>query len=191
MKKQFRMVVLLGLLVAFQGLVAQKPALLIVDIQDFYFPGGRMELKGPEKAGKNAGKLLEHFRSRDLPVVFVRHNFEPGGSIHQSVLPRDGESVISKDQVNSFHETPLDELLRKMGVDSLVICGMQTHMCVEAAVRAGHDLGYHCTLVEDACATRDLEYEGHIIPAESVHKSTLKTLSGTYCIISKTNEYIK
>jgi len=174
-----------------QGLCGQQTALLIIDVQDFYFPGGKMELVKPELAGANVKLLLDHFREQGQPIVFVRHNFEPGGSIHEGVRPEKGEPVLSKDHVNSFHETQLDEILRGSGVDSLVICGMQTHMCVEAAVRAAHDQGYHCTLVEDACATRDLVYEGQIIPARSVHLSTLQTLKGSYAAIILTRDFIK
>ena len=79
--------------------------LLIVDVQEFYFPGGRMQLENPELAGMNAGLLLDHFRNNQMQVYHVRHNFEPGGDIHPYVKPLEGEAVISKDQVNAFAGT--------------------------------------------------------------------------------------
>ena len=169
----------------------QKTALLIIDIQEFYFPGGRMQLENPEEAGMNAGLLLHLFREHHLPVYHVRHNFEPGGSIHPYVKPLPGEKVFSKDQVNAFLDTDLLVTLQKDSIDRLVICGMQTHMCVEAAVRAAHDLGFTCLLASDACTTRALQYEEHIIPAASVHYSTLSTLEGNYATVMSTEDIIR
>ena len=183
-----RYIFLLCLLVAgASSLWAQKTALLIVDIQEFYFPGGRMQLQNPELAGMNAGLLLDHFRSQALPVYHVRHNFEPGGDIHPYVKPMGNEPVISKDQVNAFNGTNLLELMLRDSVEQLVICGMQTHMCLEAAVRAAKDLGFSCLVASDACATRALQYEEHIIPAKSVHYSTLNTLQGSYARVLTTD----
>jgi nicotinamidase-related amidase len=169
----------------------QKTALLIIDIQEFYFPGGRMQLENPEVAGMNAGLLLHLFRELNLPVYHVRHNFEPGGNIHPYVKPLPGEKVFSKDQVNAFLETDLLSTLQMDSIERLVICGMQTHMCVEAAVRAAHDLGFTCLLASDACTTRALQYEEHIIPAASVHFSTLSTLEGSYARVIPTEEIIR
>ena len=172
-------------------LMGQKTALLIVDVQEFYFPGGRLQLENSEVAGMNAGLLLDHFRKNEMLVYHVRHNFEPGGNIHPYVKPLESEPVISKDEVNAFSGTGLFEMLRRDSVDQLVICGMQTHMCVEAAVRAAHDFGFTCLVASDACATRSLQYEEHIIPARSVHYSTLNTIQGTYARVITTDAIIR
>jgi nicotinamidase-related amidase len=172
-------------------LLAQKTALLIVDVQEFYFPGGRMQLENPELAGMNAGLLLDHFRKNGMLVYHVRHNFEPGGNIHPYVKPTGDEPVFSKDEVNAFAGTGLLEMVRRDSIDQLVICGMQTHMCVEAAVRAAHDFGFDCLLASDACATKALQYEEHIIPAKNVHYSTLNTLQGTYARVLTADAIIR
>jgi nicotinamidase-related amidase len=184
----FLMLILSGMTQDLQG---QKTALLIIDVQEFYFPGGRMQLENPDVAGMNAGLLLAYFREHALDVYHVRHNFEPGGNIHQYVKPAPGEKVISKDQVNAFMDTDLLEALQKDSIVQLVVCGMQTHMCVEAAVRAAHDLGFTCLLASDACATRALQFEEHIIPAKNVHYSTLNTLQGSYARVVTTEAIIK
>ena len=186
MKAIFQIILLALLMGPLASLLGQRTALLLIDIQEFYFPGGKMQLENPEQAGMNAGLVLEEFRRRDYPVYHVRHNFEPGGSIHQYVEPVDGEMVFSKDQVNAFLETGLLEALRADSIEALVLCGMQTHMCLEAAVRAGHDFGFDCTLIEDACATRALQYEELIIPAKNVHFSTIQTLKGSYAKVIST-----
>jgi len=184
-------IILMMLLIASPFLFGQKTALLIVDVQEFYFPGGRMQLENPELAGMNAGLLLDHFRNNEMLVYHVRHNFEPGGDIHPYVKPREGEAVFSKDQVNSFAGTGLLEMMQQDSVEQLVICGMQTHMCVEAAVRAAHDFGFTCLVASDACATRALQFEEHIIPAKNVHYSTLSTLHGRYARVITTDAILR
>lgn len=172
-------------------LSAQKSALLLIDIQNFYFPGGSMALENPEAAGMNAGLILERFRESNDLVIHIRHDFEPGGEIHDYVKPQGGEIVISKSQVNAFMGTELLLTLEENGVDQIIICGMQTHMCVEAAVRAAHDFGYKCFLIGDACATRALQIDENIISAKNVHFSTLSTLKGNYATLMNTDEVLK
>ncbi len=164
-----------------------KTALLVIDIQEFYFPGGDMPLYQPEQAAGKALLLIDSFRKEGEEVIYISHNYEPGGSIHEMVKPLPGEKVISKNSVNSFLDTGLQEYLNQKGINRLVICGMQTHMCVEAAVRAASDLGYDCTLIHDACTTRDLKYNDHIIKAIDVHLSTLSSMSSYAKIISTKN----
>jgi len=106
--------------------------LLLVDIQNDYFPGGKMELAQPEKAGRCAARLLNAFREQGRPVFHVRHLslgagasfFLPdseGAQIHASVQPKGGEGVIEKNFPNSFRETNLEERLRLAAVTDLVV----------------------------------------------------------------------
>ena len=165
-------------------------ALLIIDIQDFYFPGGQSALVEPEKAAINASLLLERFRKENLLVVHVRHNSESGGKINDIVRPLPTERIVSKDEVNCFINTDLHDFLKSKMTDTLVICGMQTHMCVEAATRAASDLGFFCILIHDACATKNLKYGEKTIKAEDVHLSTLSTLKN-YAQIKSTDQFLK
>jgi nicotinamidase-related amidase len=169
---------------------AQNTVLLLIDIQDFYFPGGKSALSEPEKAAANAKTLLEYFRKEDLPVIHVRHNSESGGNINNMVKPLATEKIFSKDAVNCFVGTGLQDYLKSVKADTIVICGMQTHMCVEAATRAAADIGYKCILVHDACATKDLKFGDRIIKSADVHYSTLATLR-SYARVVSTEEYLK
>jgi nicotinamidase-related amidase len=189
MKRQLAVIFVLIITVSVSLSQRSSKALLIIDIQDFYFPGGKMALSEPEKAAHNAALLLTRFREKNLPVIHVRHNSEPGGKINELVKPLENEKIITKNEINSFRGTDLNEYLKKLSVDTLVICGMQTHMCVEAAVRAGADLGYKIILVHDACTTRDLTYEGKTVKAQDVHLSTLVTLKN-YAVLKSTGEYL-
>ena len=174
-----------------QNSEGSQTALLLIDIQYFYFPGAKQPLLNPEEASQNAQKLLIHFREKGILVVHVRHNSKTGGEIHENVAPFETEKVISKNSVNSFKDTDLLYYLKEHKIKSLVIGGMMTHMCVEAAVRAAADFGFEVTLIQDACTTRALEFNGIEISAEAVHNSTLASLSGYYTKVTDTKTFLK
>ncbi len=156
-------------------------ALLLIDIQDFYFPGGKLPLVEPEAASEKAAEVLKLFRDQKLPVIHIEH---AGGSpIHANVAPRQGEKVITKTEANGFNKTDLLDYLKFLEVKRLVICGMQTQMCVEATTRAAYDFGFQCIVVQDACATRDLKWGDRVVKAADVHASTLASLQRYYGIV--------
>jgi nicotinamidase-related amidase len=174
-------------------------ALLVIDIQNDYFPGGAMELEGSEAAGAKAGIAIKNFREKKLPVIHVRHlSVRPGATfflpgtrgaeIHASVQPAAGETVIEKNFPNSFRGTALEQHLKGSGIKNLVVAGMMTHMCVDASVRHAADLGYKVTLLGDACATRAQSYGGESVPARQVHAAFLAALNGFYAKVVNTHE---
>ena len=189
MKKLFLLLTILSTLMMNAQTNNSKTALLIIDIQDFYFPGGKAELVSPEFASKNAKLLLDDFRKKNQTVIHVRHNSKSGAKIHKDVTPLDNEKVISKDEVNCFKGTDLLEYLQNNKIDTLVITGMQTQMCVEAAVRAGHDYDFKIILIHDACATKDLKFLDKTVKAEDVHNATLSTLK-SYAKIIDTKTFL-
>jgi nicotinamidase-related amidase len=178
-------------------------ALIIVDIQNDYFPNGKMELSNPEKAAANAAKVLEKFRQKTEDNIFhVQHiasdpalgfflpNTE-GVKINDAVQPLEHENKIKKHFPNSFLETELDSKLKANGVTKVVVVGMMTHMCIDATVRAAVDLGYETTLIEDACATRDLSYQDRNVPAEQVHYAFVSALNGMYANVISTEDFLR
>lgn len=176
-------------------------ALILIDIQNDYFPGGKMELSESLAASLKARDLLSFFRKNRLPVVHVRHvSTRPGATfflpgtegaeIHENVEPLSTETVLEKNFPNSFRQTLLLDHLRENGITRLVIAGMMTHMCVEASTRAAFDLGFECTLIHDACATRSLSFGNTAVPAEHVQTATLAALSGIYAKVMACDEFI-
>jgi nicotinamidase-related amidase len=176
-------------------------ALIIIDIQNDYFENGKMPLVGPVEASLNAKLILEQFRKEKLPVFHIQHiSVRPnstfllpvtkGQEIHENVKPMEGEKVIVKHFPNGFRETELLEDLKSKKITDLVICGMMTHMCVDATVRAAKDYGFNCTLIGDACATRDLKLNGAIVKSEDVHRSFLAALGSFYAQVVTTKEYL-
>ena len=164
-----------------------KTALLIIDIQKDYFPGGKYPLVNPLDAAQNAYLLLQCFRDVGGHHVHIQHiSLKPdatffikgdsGSDIHDSVAHFEGEPIVYKHHANSFRETNLFEMLKEWGIERVVICGMMTHMCVDATARAASDLGFRVIIAEDACATRDITFGETRIPADIVHKSFLAAL---------------
>lgn len=178
-----------------------KTALIIVDMQNDYFPGGKWTLTGIEAAAANATRVLADFRERGLPVIHVRHEFASteapffvpgteGANIHQSLQPADGEFQILKNAVNSFKGTELQQLLQREGITNLVIVGAMSHICIDAVTRAAADLGYSNTLVHDACATLDVEFNGVQVPAAQVHAAFMAALAFAYAEVLSTDELL-
>jgi nicotinamidase-related amidase len=174
-------------------------ALLVIDIQNDYFPGGAMELEGADAAGAKAGEAIRQFRDKKMPVIHVRHlSVRPGSTfflpgtkgaeIHSLVSPKAGETVVEKNFPNSFRNTNLKEVLEEQGIKNLVVAGMMTHMCVDASVRQAADLGFKITLLGDACATRAQSYGGEKVPAKQVHAAFLAALNGFYAKVIPTHE---
>jgi nicotinamidase-related amidase len=175
--------------------------LILVDLQNDYFPGGRMELEAVEAAAGRAAQLLRQFRDRALPVFHVRHVADrpgatfflpgtPGADIHATVAPAPGEAVVVKHFPNSFRDTDLLERLRGAGVAELTICGAMSHMCIDATARAAADLGFACRVAHDACATRALAFGAVTVPAAQVHAAYMAALSAAYAQVLATAELL-
>jgi len=155
-----------------------KTALLIVDIQYFYFPDESSPgLYKAEAASLAAKEVLQLFRDKKQLVVYIRHKSKKGFEIHKNVEPLSTEKVITKEEINSFYKTDLLEYLKSNNINRLVIIGMQTQMCLEGAVRAAHDYGFEVVVVGDACAAKDMKFGDKIVKAEDVHYSTLATIN--------------
>jgi nicotinamidase-related amidase len=176
-------------------------ALILVDLQNDYFPGGKMELEDSLEASLQARKVLTLFREKGRPVVHIQHiAARPGATffipntegvkIHQNVEPMPGEAVFRKNYPNSFRGTPLLDHLQSKQIDKIVVCGMMTHMCVDATVRAAFDYGLQVTVVHDACATRALTFGDQTIPAAQVHGAFLAALGFTYAKVVTAAEFL-
>ena len=164
-------------------------ALLIIDIQNEYFEGGKHTLYNPLEALKNAEDILRRFRQfESFPIIHVQHHnsrgagfFEEGtwgAQIHDNLTPLENEIVITKRQVSSFAGTNLEEVLRERNVKSLVIVGMQTNVCVETTIKDSKmkELGIRVTVLEDACAALN----------EQTHNSAIERIRDENVFIVKT-----
>ncbi len=157
----------------------KKSALVVIDVQNEYFPGGKLELEGVRSAGDAVARALASARKAGIPVFHVRHeNPDPaaarfaaasrGSRFAPCAEPEGNESVTVKRIVDSFAGTELAAELAAAGAEELVVAGMMTHMCVDAFLRAATARGYPCLLLGDACATRELEWGGRKVAAADV-----------------------
>ena len=178
-----------------------KKALLIIDVQNDYFEGGRSELHNPLAALANIEKTLDVFRKEKLPVIHIQHiNTRIGATfflpdtdgvlIHKNLTPRDTEHIVIKHAPNSFLRTILLNIIRENGITELVICGMMSHMCVDTTTRACMDYDIKAILLEDACATKSLSFNGKTISAETVQDTFMASLNGMFAKVIKTSELI-
>jgi nicotinamidase-related amidase len=174
-----------------------ESALILIDIQQDYFPGGAWEVPGMEAAAAQAARALAAARAAGLPVLHVRHEatspaapfFRPGtagAEIAAAVAPAPGETVITKHRPNAFLGTGLAEILAERGAKHLVFAGAMSQMCIDASVRAAVDLGLRATVLSDACAARAQSFAGREVAAEDVHAAVMAALSGTYARLSDT-----
>jgi nicotinamidase-related amidase len=168
-----------------------RTALILVDIQNDYFPGGLHPLVGAEAAAAIAHKVLKQSREEHDTIIHIQHislrpnaTFflpgTPGIEFHPLVVPQAGEIVVQKHHPNSFRETSLLDELRSRNISQLIFGGMMTHMCIDTTVRAACDLGFQCTVVGHATATKDLTHGGVTVPAAHVQAAYLAGLNGLF-----------
>lgn len=174
-----------------------RTALVLIDFQAEYFAEGRLLLPDGPTALARAAELLSWGRQHGLMVVHIQHVagspqsalFTPGTpavGIRPDVAPRQGECVIRKSMPSSFAGTPLHDALQARGVDTLVIAGLMTHMCVSTTTRDALSLGYRAVVVSDACATRDLPDPtgGGILGHAHIQRAALAALADRFADVT-------
>jgi nicotinamidase-related amidase len=177
-------------------------ALLLLEIQNDYFPNGRIPLEKSQEASAKAQTVLQAFREKKQPVIHVQHisthpdatYFLPctkGAEFYAPVQPVKSETIIKKHYPNSFKDTTLLNHLIKNQINHLVICGMTTQMTIDATVRAAYDLGFSITVLHDACAARQLEFNHVAIPTQSVHYAFLAALQPTYATVLSSDDFLQ
>lgn len=176
-------------------------ALILVDVQLDYFPGGAYPLADPEAAAAAARRVLDTFRRAGEPVVHISHvdtdpaaTFfrpdTPGIAFHPLVAPMAGEPVLQKHEPNSFIGTGLQNLLTDAGVTDVVIVGMMSSMCIDSTTRAAHELGFVVTVVADACAAPDLTFGDTVIAGGTVHAAFMAALDGSFATVVSSAELL-
>lgn len=176
-------------------------ALLLIEIQNDYFANGRTPVERSLEATIKAQHALHAYRERKLSIIHVQHistqpdatYFLPctkGAEFHASVQPNNGELIVKKHYPNSFRDTALLNYLIKHQINHLVMCGMMTHLAIDATVRAAYDLGFRCTVLHDACAAKQLEFNHMIISSQHVHAAFLSALQPLYATVVSTDDFI-
>ncbi|WP_263143510.1 cysteine hydrolase family protein [Pseudomonas sp. RIT-PI-AD] len=167
--------------------------LLVIDVQEEY-RSGVLSLPGLDAAVAEIASLLAAARGIGSAVVHVKHLGVPGGLLDPQgergqhlpeVAPLEREIVVEKRLPNAFAGTELHDRLQAIGNLDLIVCGFMTHSSVSTTVRAAKDYGYRCTLVDAACATRDLPtLDGGVISAADMHRIEVIALADNFaCVV--------
>ena len=177
-----------------------KTALLIIDIQQGFDNPFWGQRNNPD-AEVNAERLLHHWREKQWPVVHIQHASthpesplhpdQPGFAYKQAVSPAPGEQQFQKHVNSAFIGTSLEDYLNQQNITHLVIVGLTTDHCVSTTTRMAGNLGFEVTLVGDATATFDREYEGHYYSAEDIHQHHCLSLDGEFCTLTTTDQIIQ
>lgn len=177
--------------------LAPNTALIPIDVQRGfdYAPWGPRN--NPAMEG-NGQRLLAAWREHALPLIHVRHDSlmegtslhpsHPGNAFRDGFEPRPGEALVSKSVNAAFIGTDLELRLRRLGVDSVVLFGISTDMCVSTTARVAANLGYRTIVVADACACFDLRDErGITIAADDIARAHLATLRAEFAEVVDTD----
>ena len=137
-----------------------NPALLVIDMQEALVRGAYDERGVVERIGDIARRMT----TANLPVIFIQHNhssFQPmmkgelGWMIHRDLRTHVGDTTVEKQASDAFYGTRLEETLRKLGVDTILVAGMQTEFCVDATCRSALSHGFDVVLLADCHTTGD------------------------------------
>lgn len=166
-------------------------ALLVIDVQQGMFAGAP-PYRGDTTLAAIAG-LIAKARGAQTPVFFVQHDGGPGDefdkngpgfAFHPAVAPLAGESVTVKRKNSGFYGTDLDVQLKAAGIDTLVVCGLQTEYCVDATVRSAFERDYRVTVAVGAHTT----FDGDILPAPTIIAYTQNIWNGRYARLKPADE---
>lgn len=175
-------------------------ALLVIDVQKGFDDEEWGPRNNPQAEGVIAS-LIGFWRAGQLPVVHVRHDSRsptghfrpstPGNDVKAEAEARPGEPVYRKDVNSAFIGTTLENDLRAVGTDTLVVVGLTTNHCVSTTARMAGNLGFRTIVVEDATAAFDrAALDGTTRPAAEVHAAALSDLANEFAEIVDSSEVI-
>jgi nicotinamidase-related amidase len=181
--------------------IMNNTALIVVDIQNDYFQGGKWPLANVEAAADNAALIIAAARAKGELVIHVRHEtpspdapfFVPGSQgaqLHPKAASIADETVILKHFMNPYRETQLLEILREQQIENVTVIGNMSHMCIDAVTRSSDDFGFKTTVIHDACATHDLAFNGVTVPAVQVHAAFMAALQFGYAQVVSTQAFL-
>lgn len=175
-------------------------ALLLINIQNDYFPGGKCALKNTEKAFTKIKKLENNFHKDNKPVFYIKHIsngttpffFEntTGINLYHELSPQRNDEIIIKHEPDSFYKTDLQTKLKAHNINKLTISGWMTQMCLDTTVRSAYAKGYAINVIGDSCTTKDLSFNDEIISADMVNKAFLSALNSKFSKVINTDEYL-
>lgn len=178
-----------------------KRALLVIDVQNEYFTG-KMPITYPAGSFDKILGTVDAANQNDIPVILIRHGAPQkdaaafvkgsmGWEIREELLGKKHLCIIDKTLPGSFTDTRLEELLRELEIDTIVICGYMTQMCCDTTARQAVHLGFSAEFLADATGTLDVANNAGKITAEDLHKAILITQAMRFSKVLSTDEWIR
>ncbi|WP_406608859.1 cysteine hydrolase family protein [Agarivorans sp. JK6] len=160
-----------------------KSAVLVIDVQSILFDPEPQPFESQVVLNK-INQVTSLARAKSVPIIFIQHEHAnsvieygtEGWALQSSLVTQTGDHFVRKTTPDSFLNNNLEELLKELAVDSLIVCGYASEFCVDTTVRRAAGLGYPVVLVSDAHTTHDKEHaSGAQIRAH--HNATLANIS--------------
>jgi len=176
-----------------------KKALLVIDVQNEYFTG-KLKVTYPQNSLDNILKVMEYAKNNNIIIIIIQHTGLYGDTfvknsneweIHPRILEKSYDYIIEKTKPSSFHETNLEEILKKESITELVISGYMTQMCCDTTAREGFHKGYSVEFLSDATGTIDVSNEIGTISSKDLHKATLIAQSLRFSSVMSSEEWMK
>lgn len=178
-----------------------RRALLVIDVQNEYFIG-KLPIVHANRSLKNIIKSMDEASKNNIPIILIQHTEVENNSetfirgskeweIHDEIKKRKHECIIEKNFPGSFTETNLEELLRNMNVDTVVVCGYMTQMCCDTTARQASHLGFSVEFLSDATGTLDISNNQGKISAKELQKAILIIQATRFSKVLTTDKWIE
>ena len=176
--------------------------LLIIDVQKGMDVYAKQYNRNNPALEANIARLQQAWRKTGRPIIHVQHLStepksplrpgQPGVEIKDEVRPLPGEPVVQKSVSSAFIGTSLEADLRRRGLTTLIVVGMQTNMCVSTTARMAGNLGFTTYVVSDATATFDnTGPDGTRYGSELIHNVALADLHGEFSTVVDTKTVLE
>lgn len=180
---------------------AGSTALLVIDFQNEYF-SGNLPIPDGIPALNNAKRLVAYADQVNIPVFHIQHVAPVGTPIfaedgatvnfHGDLQPAAHHTVLQKSSVSVFPTTDIDARLKASNIKTLIIVGLMSHACVAGAARDAVPYGYEVIVVDDACATRDIDTpDGSVVPHAMLHRASMASIADTFGNVMTTEQILQ
>lgn len=171
-----------------------KEAIVIIDVQMGLFVDPHLTLYKEDEVLENIKKLIDYGHSNKIPIVYIQHCDEDGEfkkgcdtwEINPVIKPSSKDIVVEKTSWDGFLNTQLHDTLQKLGVEELIIAGMQTEFCLDTTLRRAYSMGYKNRVISDAHTTFDSE----TLKADQIISHHHRIWEGRFAKLLSTNEII-
>jgi len=177
--------------------MSNSTALLVIDVQMGAFDGVRCDaMPGADHMLEKVGQLIDAVRGSSVELIYVQHCapkgqvYEEGSAhwlFHPDIAPTDSDFILMKRHSSSFEDTELDDKLKSLNIDSIIVCGLQSEHCVSNTALSALSLGYQVTVAHDAHGT----FPDAGLSAEQIIERQNRRLLEKGAVIKSSDEVIK